>query len=893
MSLDSEESASPLPDAFEQRKKQVIQYLKDKKDYLLLALVIYIGAFIRSQNLRHLRDITTGNYISLELDSTLFYRYAQYIAEHGKLFLIDPLRNYPLGVEISFGVFTSYFVAYLYKFLHIFIPSITVEFVDVIYPIIATAVMTLFLFLLIRRLFDYRVALLTAAIVNVIPAFLFRSLGGSSDHDILGMMFVFITFYFYVVGWQSSKKRSALLFGLFAGISASIGLSAAGLVNFVFIIIGLFSLVEVLLNKTDKKDFYLLLSFTVTSLLFWHYIVGRPYTVFFGSISTMSTAIALITIGFYQVVQQPLFKKYLDKIHYIRNLPPGIQAFFFSILVTLILGLLFQGPAFIQAKIAQISDEIFKTSTRFTVNRWIITVAENKRPYVTDWFSQYGKFFVYSFIAGSILLFYDMVKQFEKAKHLTLVYGLFIFGYVFTRYSSSSVFNGDTTLSKQVFYGAILFFVGTLSFLYFYAYYKKPEMYDKIKTIDKKYVFVFLWFLVKILAATSAIRLLFEFTTITAMLVSFLFVSLFDFALKFQEKYLRWTALALILLIIFSPFSSAQGLLVSYYHNSLSQARGSGPGYNQQWQYAGKWVRENTPQNAVFAHWWDYGYWVQSGFQRPTITDGGNLIAWWNYLMGRHVLTAQNDTEPLKFLYGHNASYLLMVQDEVGKYGAYASIGSNANYDRFSFIPTFQLNQQATQERRNQTILLYQGGFPLDEDIFLNGKLFPKGQAGIGAVLVPMETAAVQNGEQTTQGTRILQPSVALIYQNQRFDLPLQCIYIQNQKYEFENYTIGGCLRIVPTVSNNQMNPLGAALYLSQRTYTTLFSQLYLLDAPSDYFHLVYDDSKQVPLMVYNGMLVGPIRVWRVTYPKDLHLTKEDYQYYVGQSYTDDRLTMI
>ena len=30
------------------------------------------------------------------------------------------------------------------------------------------------------------------------------------------------------------------------------------------------------------------------------------------------------------------------------------------------------------------------------------------------------------------------------------------------------------------------------------------------------------------------------------------------------------------------------------------------------------WVRENTPEESIFVHWWDYGYWVQYGFGKPT-----------------------------------------------------------------------------------------------------------------------------------------------------------------------------------------------------------------------------------------------------------------------------------
>ena len=113
------------------RKEKIQNFLKKNINYLqyiLLAIIVYIGVYVRSRNLELLKDVTTGKYISLELDSTIFLRYAREIAEHGTLYAKDMLRSYPFGSDISnLGTFTSYFIAYLYKFLHIFNPNITLE----------------------------------------------------------------------------------------------------------------------------------------------------------------------------------------------------------------------------------------------------------------------------------------------------------------------------------------------------------------------------------------------------------------------------------------------------------------------------------------------------------------------------------------------------------------------------------------------------------------------------------------------------------------------------------------------------------------------------------------------------------------------------------------------
>ena len=59
----------------EKRKENIIKFLKAKKDslqYVLLAIILWVAFFIRKQNWDLLKDVTTGKYISLEVDSALF-----------------------------------------------------------------------------------------------------------------------------------------------------------------------------------------------------------------------------------------------------------------------------------------------------------------------------------------------------------------------------------------------------------------------------------------------------------------------------------------------------------------------------------------------------------------------------------------------------------------------------------------------------------------------------------------------------------------------------------------------------------------------------------------------------------------------------------------------------
>ncbi len=372
--------------------------------------------------------------------------------------------------------------------------------------------------------------------------------------------------------------------------------------------------------------------------------------------------------------------------------------------------------------------------------------------------------------------------------------------------------------------------------------------------------------------------------TSIALVISYLFDQTLD---KNKEPTIKYLGIFIMLMILFSPFSFAYGAITQDYLSADNQLKYMGPGYNQQWQLAGKWARENTAKESVFAHWWDYGYWVQSGFQRATVGDGGNFIGWWNYLMGRKVLTGQTQEEALPFLFSHNVTNLLIVQDEIGKYTAYSSIGSDENYDRFSYITTFNLNSQLTKETRNGTVIFYQGGFALDENFIYKNDIYPAGQAGIIGIKVPFESKVVANS--TIQ--ELKQPSVVLGNQNKLVELSLKCIYFNSQLYEFENAEYDGCFRIVPVFSNqNQANMIGAGYFLSRRTYHSNFGQLYMLNKESKYFKLVYDDSNNFPLGFYQGRQIGPMKIWNINYPNNFTINQEEFKYNTRTDYPDQEL---
>ena len=868
-----------------ERKIRIFNWVKKNNhylQYLILILIVLLGAYLRAQPIPNLVNAATGEPTIMDLDSFLFLRYAEYIHQNGVLFAVDPMRNYPLGVEIAsgLGTYTSYFVAYLHG-VWSSLTNVSLTYVDLIYPIIAMAITSIFLFLLLRKLFNWKVAALSTLFLNITPNFLFRSLAGSTDHDILGIMFFMITIYSYVTAYQTNTIKKSIVFGSIAGITTALGFLTAGNIAFAYMIIGTFVMIEILLDKFNEIDLTALASwFLISSIILS--LSRKTRFEFINLMGSFSTSIALLglIVGVVYILMKKGKLKFLNNIRYINKLPIGAQSFIFSIIISSIAILIFLGPSYFVARYNNLITYALKAKG-FEGGRWALTVAEGRKPFVIDWFGAFGKPVIYLSIAGAVLLFHESIKKIKKSYYLTSLFLVFLLGFIFTRYSRDSVFNGETTLASTIFLITTIGFLLVTIYSYIKIYYKNQESNNEVKKINKNLSFIIVWYLIFILAASSAIRLFFEFSIIISILLGYFFVTTFDYFYKNKNEYVKYLGLILIILILFSPFSIARGIMYQDYLGSLYTARASGPQYHVQWQYAGEWVKTNLPKETVFAHWWDYGYWVQTGFERATLTDGGNTAGWWNFLIGRHLLTGKSFEDPLKFLYAHKATHILIVSDEIGKYGAYSSIGSDKNLDRLSYIPSFELDNSLLKETRNITILGYTGNMRLEEVINVNGELFTPSDSMIIQISLPI---AKQNEEILQLG----QPFVTIVKsQNKIVEVPIKCLFNNGQKIEFKE-GINSCFVIIPKLtSDGQTNQFGAGLFLSPRIYDTNFARLYIYGEENPYYKLVYTDQNSIPLSLLNGRIIGPLKIWEITYTENISLTEEEEEYFLSKTYLD------
>ncbi len=901
-------------DILKERKEKVFKFLTKGQGWVVVLLIVAVilGMYIRALPMTEhqsgnpgLYDITTQTWtLGPDLDPWLFLRSAETIVNEGSLPAIDMMRNVPVGFDNSIeSQLLPYMIAYTHKIANWF-GDYPIEFAGVIFPVIMFGFTIISFFLFVRELFVRKtkkgvlkaniMSLIATFFMIVTPVFLSRTIAGIPEKESAAFFFLFLSLYLFLKAWKSLTVKKSVIWGLLAGISTGLmGLIWGGVI-YVFIPMAVAALISFILGKVKKRHFYAYGVWLISSIAMLVFFSGR-YKLFstLTSLSSGSAVFVFLVLIVDRLVWNTKIRNWSLLNKY--DIPRPIKSFIVAIIVIAILSVVALGPEFIIDKIKVIHQTIFKP----IFGRWNITVAENRQPNFQEWSGSFGPYFknialmFWLFVIGSVVLFKKMLMRLKNkdAWILTFSFMFLLAGMVYSRYSASSVFNGDNLISKAFYYVSVLLFVYLL--LRTYLRYQKAGD-DAFMKIRYEYILLFSLFIVTLFTVRGAVRLIMVLGPISTIFVGFLVVEVVDRYTKSKESVNKvLVGLAVILILIASLYT-----FYVYYQSISYQAYNFVPSsYNLQWQRAMNWVRENTPTDAVFSHWWDYGYWVQSIGDRATMVDGGNAIVYWNYLVGRHVLTGDNQHDALELLYNHDVDYFLIDSTDIGKYTAFSSIGSDENFDRYSFMRPFVLDDSQTQETSSQTLFVYPGGIGLDEDLIIekDGReiLLPSGNAGVGAIVTPVNTA-----------TGVFeQPRAIMTYQGQQYDVNLRYIYFKGQLFDYGS-GIEAVAYVIPrlNVENGRasLQEQGAMLYVSPRLLRGMLAQVYILDDAFGNFpnfklahtqsSLILDDLRargmDLPEFVYYQGLQGPIKIWEVEYTGNEELKEEyvdrDYRKYLS-----------
>jgi asparagine N-glycosylation enzyme membrane subunit Stt3 len=878
----------------EERKKKFISFLKNKTltVYLaLLAIIIWISAYIRTRNLPGLKDVTTGGWtLGPDLDPFLFLRWAKHIVENGSLMINDTMRYAPLGYTTTSELnLITYSIAWFHNIINWF-GNYTVEYAAVIVPVFIFSLTLIAFFFLVREIFSDTtenkhlpniIAIAATYLLAVMPIIMPRTIAGIPEKEGLGFLFMSLTFYFALKAWKAKNTKGAVIWGVLTGIASGLMSQSWGGVIYIYMTVAIATFMSFMFGSMTRNRFYSYALWIITTLTIFISVTTRA--TLSGVLGSTSTGLALGVLGILAVdfllYETKLRVRIVEKAK--TRVPRQVLSIIIAIIIGIVLTTIIFGPSFI----TNLVSSTYKSLLYPYSDRLSFTVAENRQPFFTDeWRGSFGPavggipIFFWLFFIGSIYLFYNMTQPLEKRTRMqwTASYTIFLLALIFSKYSSSSTLNGSNAVSKLFYIGSLIL-LGAVTLYIYWQHHKKGD--DSLSRINFSYLLLLSFFLVSIIGARSAIRLMMVLGLPAAIITSYFVIAAAYKALTNKNESTKIYFWIIAGLLILGTFYTMQ----NYTKTSYYQAGGFVPNaYTQQWQKAMGWVRDNTPTDAVFSHWWDYGYWVQSMGERATMVDGGNAYPYWNHLVGRYALTSTSKNEALELLYTHKVTHFLIDSTDIGKYSAFSNIGSNENYDRASYIPTMGIDARSTQETSNGTTYLYMAGFGLDEDIIYNsssGKIFlPSGRAGLGGVLL------------TINNDSIGAPEAVFIDQGIQHKIPLRYVYYKGKLYDFRRGMEAGIF-IVPVVSEGAggiaIDDIGSALYLSPRTINSNLARLYLFGEEGEGFTLAHSEDDFVvaqlktqqanikDFVYYNG-LRGPIKIWNIDYPQGI---KEVPQY--------------
>jgi dolichyl-diphosphooligosaccharide---protein glycosyltransferase len=151
------------------------------------------------------------------------------------------------------------------------------------------------------------------------------------------------------------------------------------------------------------------------------------------------------------------------------------------------------------------------------------------------------------------------------------------------------------------------------------------------------------------------------------------------------------------------------------------------------WINAMDWISKNTEPDAVIASWWDYGYWITTLGNRPTLADNATLNH--TRIQSLAKMFISDEESGMKIAQDLKADYILVYMvGQVRFYGQLNATGTDAADER---IAIYTLGQGGDESKKQWFIRI--GGFDeanyVEEDGFtpkpqfwnntLIGKLFP------------------------------------------------------------------------------------------------------------------------------------------------------------------------
>ncbi len=822
-----------------------VKFLKENKKimfYIALVSIILVASWIRTLSIPHYNNILLG------LDPFVFNRYAEELIEKGYLPERDELRYFPEGFNtFQEQQMNTYFIAGLYYLLSPFMPGLEVVSVSIIYPVIAFAIGIIFYFLMVKEFTDKQTALIAVLLLSFAPSYLFRTIAGFADKEALAMVFWFSMTWALIKSLKAKNNKDVLKWGLLSGLLGGLNALTWGGANFLFHSIALAFIALTLINKLSKNYTITFFSWAIPTLLMNAALTMR-YGGFklYGHQIFVSTFIAIIII-----VLRVIYDSFIKS----RKPKAWPEAVHFTVFLAIIaIPLMITGEVTGVFSITnQVNSAVETIFHPFGTCPFCISVSENQAPYFFDpqrgvsWWERLS-WFIPLFIIGSLLYYQKSLEKFRyKAMPQLLAFGAFILIFMFSKYSTDPKYAATNLLLGSVFIYFLPLYIIVLVLDYLVNH--KSRAWNSISPVS---MILIAWFSLSVIATRGAVRIIFTLTPVALVLSAYCITRGKEIIRHFLKDKVYAYSLYLIVILVGSwAFMTTLDGADSYF-----------PSFTGDWIKSMDWVKDNTSTDAVFTHWWDYGYWVQAMGERATTVDGGNYIVQWDEVIGGYLFSGYNSTEILESLnfFSKNTTeglkrpdYFLIVDDDVLKYVQMANIGGRPGYYA---VYTFQsqIKNNIFMPENYSTLLVFQpasGPGRIGQDIILpDNKVLADSSTYVINILVPFSDS------------QEFGPVLAALYNT---ELNTQSIMVYNCVCE----TNVGCSQVQEEGISSCYNFIQQGLiHIPSNLRDRLMTELYILNLTVPGFETVYDDnatplSAQSIISQYDPT---DIKIYRINY---------------------------
>ncbi|MDH3277546.1 MAG: hypothetical protein OEL77_00870 [Nitrosopumilus sp.] len=189
--------------------------------------------------------------------------------------------------------------------------------------------------------------------------------------------------------------------------------------------------------------------------------------------------------------------------------------------------------------------------------------------------------------------------------------------------------HATTTISQSFFFHSIWMIFAGLGI--WFVLDKKL----KINHLEKDLiVFALIIGLVGVYIASAFVRLE-VFASISIIILSSIGLSILTKGIfgiivenKLKKNLMKLSFLALITLLLAIPLFIPENANWVTVTKSPPTILNGGSGYNvatNDWKESLEWIKTSTPNDSVIAAWWDYGYWISTMSDRPSLTDNATI----------------------------------------------------------------------------------------------------------------------------------------------------------------------------------------------------------------------------------------------------------------------------